>query len=58
MNLIYSETVALNKYSFADWRQPYNHDSPPPKYFTDQFLLNFGLSDKKDEILKGLIIPP
>lgn len=58
MSLILSQTEAVGKYSFADKRQPYSNESPPPKYFSNDLLLNFGLSNKKDEILKGLIIPP
>lgn len=58
LSLILSTTEAVGKYSFADKRQPYSNESPPPKYFSNDLLLNFGLSNKKDEILKGLIIPP
>ena len=36
---IMSFTVAVGKKSFIDSRQEYVHLAPPPKYFTDQYLM-------------------
>ena len=39
--------------SFVDCRQPYNDQTPPPKYFDRQIILA-PLPNKKEDILKGL----
>lgn len=45
------------KYSFVDFRQGYDHLSPPPKYFDEDILLA-PLPTEKKEILRGLVEPP
>ncbi len=43
--------------SFVDFRQAYDHASPPPKYLEDEILLQL-LPTSKQEIMRGLIEPP
>ena len=55
-----SLTVPLGKKSFADSRQLYNKLAPPPKYFTDEYLLReFGenLPTEKDDVFTGFEFP-
>jgi hypothetical protein len=49
-------TNSVGPNSFVDIRQPYDHASPPPRYFTEDILLS-KLPQRKEEILKGLIEP-
>lgn len=49
-------TNSVGPNSFVDIRQPYDHASPPPKYFTDDILLSI-LPQRKEDILKGFIEP-
>ena len=49
-----SDTVSVGKHSFIDSRQPYNKRCPPPKYFTEDILLE-ELPTSKEDILRGLI---
>lgn len=54
--MILSTTNAVGPNSFVDFRQKYDHASPPPKYFDEEILLA-ALPTKRTEILKGLIEP-
>lgn len=56
---IMSTTIPLGKMSFIDSRQGYVHLAPPPKYFTDEFLMStFGsLPYEKDVLLAGFEVP-
>ena len=50
-------TASVDPNSFVDYRQPFHHESPPPKYFDPEILLN-PLPSAKVDILKGLVEPP
>jgi len=50
-------TASVGPNSFVDYRQPFHHESPPPKYFDPEILLN-PLPSAKVDILKGLVEPP
>jgi hypothetical protein len=52
-----STTTSVGGCSFVDNRQPYDHSSPPPKYFDNDTLLIL-LPTKKEELLKGFTEPP
>ena len=50
---IYSTEESVGPHSFVDFRQAYDHNAPPPKYFTEEMLLA-PLPTKKEEVMKGL----
>ena len=55
-----SDTIPVGKNSFIDDRQAYNKLAPPPKYFTDEYLLKgFGeeLPVDKDDVFLGFEFP-
>ena len=52
-----STMQSVGQHSFVDIRQPYDHASPPPKYFDDDNL-NATLISAKSDILKGFVEPP
>ena len=57
---ILSDKLPVGQKSFIDDRQSYNKLAPPPKYFTDDYLLkSFGLDlpVDKDDVFKGFDFP-
>ncbi len=53
---VLSRTVALGNKSFCDSKQPYYKLAPPPKYFSEEYLMStFGsLPRDKATILQGM----
>ena len=55
---IMSKTISVGEKSFVDNRQPYNKLAPPPRYYTEEEILEkFKLPQSKDEILYGMEFP-
>jgi len=52
-----SKSVAVPPNSFVDYRQAYCEKAPPPKYFTEEMLLN-PLPVNKEDILRGMVEHP
>lgn len=51
-----STTASVGPNSFVDFRRPYDHASPPPKYLEDDVLL-VQLPTSKKDILRGFVEP-
>jgi len=48
----------MGELSFVDKKMPVQKLAPPPKYFTNEYILeNFALSSDVKEILKGMEFP-